>query len=77
VFDVPAEIRGRVNAIYMTLVFVGGALGSLLGTLLYARGGWTAAALCGGIIGGIAFSLQMVERFQTHRNGATTARHAD
>jgi predicted MFS family arabinose efflux permease len=77
IFSVPAEIRGRVNAIYMTLVFVGGALGSVLGTVLYAHGGWTAAALCGAVIGLIAFSLQMIERFQTNKKGVATIRHAD
>jgi predicted MFS family arabinose efflux permease len=77
IFSVPAEIRGRVNAIYLTLVFVGGALGSVLGTVLYAHGGWTPAALCGAIIGLIAFSLQMIERFQTNKKGVATVRHAD
>jgi predicted MFS family arabinose efflux permease len=43
--------RGRVNAIYMTVTFVGGALGSLLGTVTYHWGGWTASAVAGGAIG--------------------------
>jgi predicted MFS family arabinose efflux permease len=61
IFAVPAEMRGRVNAIYMTLVFVGGALGSFLGALIYATGGWTWIAIAGGLIGAAlvaAFALQ-------------------
>jgi predicted MFS family arabinose efflux permease len=77
IFDVPADIRGRVNAIYMTLVFIGGALGSMIGTLLYAHGGWTATALCGAGLGFVAFSLQFVERFRASKNGVANLRHAD
>lgn len=65
IFSVPGEIRGRVNAIYMTSVFVGGALGSVLGTLLYARAGWTATAACGALIGLLASSLHLIERGQS------------
>ena len=38
IFSVPAEIRGRVNAIYMTILFMGGAIGSVLGTIIYHWG---------------------------------------
>lgn len=61
IFAVPAEVRGRVNAIYMTLVFVGGALGSFLGALIYATGGWRLVAITGGLIGValvVSFALQ-------------------
>lgn len=77
IFDVPPEIRGRVNAIYMTLVFTCGALGSLIGTLLYAESGWRAAAICGAIVGLLGFSLQLVERFGANKKGVATVRHAD
>ncbi|MEW6437655.1 MAG: MFS transporter [Pseudomonadota bacterium] len=64
IFSVPGEIRGRVNAIYMTTVFIGGAFGSVLGTLLYAHAGWTATAACGAFIGVLASSLHLIERAQ-------------
>jgi predicted MFS family arabinose efflux permease len=63
IFNVPGEIRGRVNAIYMTLVFAGGAVGSVLGTLTYQAGGWGATAATGGLIGALALSLNFLERF--------------
>ena len=44
VFSVPSAIGGRANGIYMTIMFVGGALGSVLGTMLYHWGGWSAVA---------------------------------
>jgi predicted MFS family arabinose efflux permease len=52
VYSVPAAIGGRANGIYMTIMFAGGALGSVLGTLLYHAGGWTVVAT-----GGAALSL--------------------
>lgn len=61
IFAVPAEMRGRVNAVYMTLVFVGGALGSFLGAMIYAAGGWAYVATTGGLVGAAlvaAFTLQ-------------------
>ena len=51
IFAAPSEMRGRVNAIYMTINFTGGALGSLLGTMTYEWGGWNATSTAGGIIG--------------------------
>ncbi len=50
IFLGPQETRGRVNAIYMTINFVGGAIGSLLGTITYHIGGWNLTAATGGII---------------------------
>jgi predicted MFS family arabinose efflux permease len=57
----PAESRGRVNAIYMTLVFIGGALGSVLGTITYHWGGWTATASAGALIGVLTLLLFATE----------------
>jgi predicted MFS family arabinose efflux permease len=53
----PSETRGRVNALYMTTCFAGGAIGSVLGTISYHRGGWSATAAIGGALGLIAFLL--------------------
>lgn len=57
VFSVPAEIRGRVNALYMTIMFLGGAVGSVLGTVTYHGGGWTATAATGGVMGLLMLGL--------------------
>jgi predicted MFS family arabinose efflux permease len=57
IFSVPADVRGRVNAIYMTIIFVGGAGGSLAGTLTYHWGGWSVTAVAGGSTGALALLL--------------------
>ena len=62
VFGTPPAIRARVNALYMTSTFVGGALGSLLGTVTFHGGGWRATAGTGGAIGAVLLFLFALER---------------
>jgi predicted MFS family arabinose efflux permease len=45
VYALEPQSRARLNAIYMTSIFVGGAVGSLIASPLYEAGGWTAIAL--------------------------------
>jgi len=72
IFSVAAEARGRVNAIYMTVTFLGGALGSIVGTASYHWGGWDATAATGGLVGAAAlllFGLQMRGALARRRRG--------
>jgi len=61
IYMTPAATRGRVNAIYMTVTFAGGAAGSMLGALTYHRGGWSATALTGAAIGLLLLLFQATE----------------
>jgi predicted MFS family arabinose efflux permease len=63
IFSVPAEVRGRVNAIYMTIIFAGGAAGSLSGSLTYHWGGWSVTAVAGGLVGACALLLFGVQQY--------------
>ena len=49
IYGLPAEMRGRLNAAYMTVMFIMAALGSTLAALLYVTGGWWAmvSVACG------------------------------
>ncbi|HVX81366.1 MAG TPA: MFS transporter [Devosiaceae bacterium] len=60
-FSLPAEIRGRINAAYMTVMFLGGAAGSTLGAAAYHWGGWTTTALLGALMGALALVLFATE----------------
>lgn len=51
VLEVHSDIRGRVNALYMTIVYLSGAAGSIIGVSLYFRFGWTAVAILGALAG--------------------------
>ena len=44
IYALHAASRGRLNALYMTSIFVGGAFGSALASPLYEHGGWTLVA---------------------------------
>lgn len=47
IFLLPAEARGRLNGLYIAIIFVGGAAGSSLGAWAYARGGWELTSQAG------------------------------
>ncbi|OMD21709.1 MFS transporter, partial [Paenibacillus odorifer] len=50
IYSLGSEARGRLNGIFMAIFFVGGAVGSSLGSWAYAYGGWTFASLIGVIL---------------------------
>ena len=61
-FSILPEARGRINAVYMTVVFLAGALGSTLATLSFDQGGWTATATVGGALAAAAFLFFLTEQ---------------
>jgi predicted MFS family arabinose efflux permease len=61
ILTTPAASRGRVNAIYMTVTFAGGAAGSLLGALTYHHGGWSTTAMTGVAMGLALLLIQATE----------------
>jgi predicted MFS family arabinose efflux permease len=60
-FSILPEARGRINAVYMTVVFLAGALGSTLATLSFDKGGWTATASVGAALATTAFFFFLTE----------------
>ncbi len=61
IFSLPGEDRGRVNAVYMTIVFLLGAGGSAVATLAYHAGGWVGAMTAGTVLGVIVTLLFATE----------------
>lgn len=47
IYALNPAIRNRLNALYMTSVFVGGATGSAIASILYQHGGWAWVSLAG------------------------------
>ncbi len=62
IFSLAPEIRGRLNGLYMTTFFCGGAIGSALGGWLFAHYGWHGVSMAG-----IAFVLAAAVYFMTDR----------
>jgi predicted MFS family arabinose efflux permease len=67
VFGTAPAIRGRVNALYMTTQFAGGAAGSIIGTLSYHWGGWTGTAWTGACAGFLLLMLLACELVSQRR----------
>jgi cyanate permease len=40
IYGLDAASRGRLNALYMTSIFLGGAIGSAIASSIYEQGGW-------------------------------------
>ncbi|NIE73443.1 MFS transporter [Pantoea sp. Ap-967] len=49
--------RGRLNALYMTSIFLGGALGSAVASVVFAQYGWQGVALVGAALPGLALVI--------------------
>jgi predicted MFS family arabinose efflux permease len=47
VYMLDANSRARLNGLYMTSIFMGGAMGSAIASTVYERGGWTAVVWVG------------------------------
>ncbi|MFE2408031.1 MFS transporter [Kitasatospora sp. NPDC057904] len=60
IFALGAEIRSRLNGLYMAIFFCGGAVGSAVASVVYATYGWVGIAWCG-----IAFPLVALLYFLT------------
>ena len=65
-----ANSRSRLNALYMTSIFIGGAFGSAIASSVYEHGGWLGVMLVGS-----AFPLVALLRFlsASRRTAVATA----
>lgn len=61
-FLLPAQIRSRINGIYMATFFFGGAAGSALGAMVYYHFGWIFAGGMGAAIAALALLYYATER---------------
>lgn len=59
---VGAEMRTRLNGLYIATFFLAGAAGSALGACAYAAGGWTLASWLGFALPVAAFAYYATER---------------
>lgn len=57
VYALDPASRARLNAVFMTSIFVGGALGSMLASPLYERFGWTTTLLAAALMPSLALAV--------------------
>jgi MFS family permease len=62
IFALPAELRGRLNGLFIAAFFLGGAAGSAIGGWAYATGGWHLAAIFGIGAPVLAFLYALTDR---------------
>ncbi|WP_335944153.1 MFS transporter [Pseudomonas sp. G166] len=64
VYAIDPHSRARLNAVYMTSIFVGGALGSLIASPLYEQVGWNLSATAIACVPGLALVLFLSRRYR-------------
>ena len=64
IFSFNEHARGRLNAIYMTIVFLLGSAGSALAAATYYYGGWWITSLAGAGMGVAVLLVFSTERFR-------------
>ncbi len=62
IYGLGAELRGRLNGLYMATFFMGGALGSAIGAWAFAEGGWWLASSVGTALPAAALAYFLTER---------------
>lgn len=62
VFSLNDEARGRLNAVYMTIVFLLGSTGSAIAAATYFYGGWWTTALAGAAMGIVLLGIFLTEK---------------
>ncbi|HGI7022711.1 TPA: MFS transporter, partial [Klebsiella aerogenes] len=61
VYSLEPQARGRLNALLFTVVFIGMALGSVLGSKLYVLAGWNGVVILAVSSGAIALIIRLLE----------------
>ncbi|HEY9696052.1 MAG TPA: MFS transporter [Trichocoleus sp.] len=64
IYGLPAEFHSRLNALYITLYFVGGAIGSLAGAFGWTHFGWSGVCIASLFMIGVAWTKFMPGDFR-------------
>ncbi len=67
IYGLAADVRARLNGLFMALFFLGGAIGSALASFAYAAGGWPASCAAGAGFATFALLAYATEFNPLHR----------
>jgi predicted MFS family arabinose efflux permease len=76
IFSLGEETRSRINGIYITAYFLGGAAGSAASAWLYDMAGWSAVCTLGACIGVAALLLWLTEAVGEKSQAGSPSRRA-
>ncbi|WP_318369771.1 MFS transporter [Enterobacter sp.] len=71
VYGLEPQARGRLNALLFTMVFIGMAAGSALGSKVYSMAGWPGVVMLATIAGGIALAIRLLSLPRTQVQNRT------
>ncbi|WP_445292024.1 MFS transporter [Bdellovibrio sp. GT3] len=61
IFSLKPEYRGRLNGLYVAIIFVGGSIGSYAGAWAYSHGGWDLTTKIGALFPAVALVYFLTE----------------
>jgi predicted MFS family arabinose efflux permease len=61
VYALDAKARSRLNSIYMTAIFIGGAVGAAVASALYDHGGWAWVGIAGALFAVVALVKFLID----------------
>ncbi|GGY83545.1 MFS transporter [Pseudoduganella plicata] len=64
IYSLGADVRSRLNGLYMAIFFMGGALGSMLGAWMYAHHGWQGVLMTGLVFPALGLAVFATEKRQ-------------
>ncbi|MEU2621646.1 MFS transporter [Streptomyces sp. NPDC007157] len=70
VYQLDPLARARLNSAFIAIFFIGGALGSQIGSIAYRAGGWSAVSLFGAALPVLALLYWLTERRQSAKRPA-------
>ncbi|PZU88244.1 MAG: MFS transporter [Shinella sp.] len=62
VYALDPEARSRLNTIFMTAMFLGGAAGAALATFAWGHAGWAGVSLLGALLALLALVIRLIDR---------------
>jgi predicted MFS family arabinose efflux permease len=69
IYSLGADLRSRLNGLFMATFFVGGAFGSAVGAWAFVEGGWMLASVIGFALPAVALLYFLTEPRQGHSKG--------
>jgi predicted MFS family arabinose efflux permease len=62
IYAIDANSRSRINSVFTTCIFIGGAIGAALASLLYDNGGWRWVAIAGAVVVALALVKFVIDQ---------------